>query len=119
MREPEQEPPYDTDRDTLERECEITFVRGSGPGGQHRNKRETGIRLVHPPSGVELMATERRERERNKELAFERLVARLDELNEVPVERVPTRIPRREKSRRLDAKRKAADRRRQRNVPDW
>ncbi|KAI9200108.1 hypothetical protein LWI28_002904 [Acer negundo] len=26
--------------------------KSSGPGGQHRNKRESGVRLKHKPSGI-------------------------------------------------------------------
>ena len=119
-RTPESDPPYPTDRARLEREAEISFIKASGPGGQHRNKRETGVRLVHPPSGVEITATERRERERNRELAFERLIERLEELNVVPVERVATRVPRRTKRKRLQEKRRASERRSNRKVPkDW
>ncbi|MFT5433922.1 MAG: ribosome-associated protein [Myxococcota bacterium] len=116
-RAPEAEPPYSTDRSALERESVVTFVRASGPGGQHRNKRETGIRLVHPKSGVEIVATERRERERNRDLAFERLIERIKALNFVPTKRRPTRIPRREKRRRLTGKRRAAERRDDRKIP--
>jgi protein subunit release factor B len=36
------------------READIneTFVRGSGPGGQHVNKTATCVMLVHQPSGI-------------------------------------------------------------------
>ena len=40
-------PTHATDLDALIRDCDLSFVRDSGPGGQHRNKRETGVRLVH------------------------------------------------------------------------
>jgi protein subunit release factor A len=102
------EPPYDTDREALERDTEVEFVKGSGPGGQHRNKRETGVRLRHIPSGVVAMATERRSQARNRELAFERLAERLAELNEVPTERVETAPTRASRVRRLSEKRKLA-----------
>ncbi len=51
--------------------------RGSGPGGQHRNKTETGVRVVHVPTGTSVRIDSGRSRERNRELAFSTLLARL------------------------------------------
>ena len=113
-------PPYALSLDILEEEVELEFLKGSGPGGQHRNKRETGVRLRHPPSGVTVMATERRSQLRNRELAFERLISRLSELNHVRKHRVPTRTPRSAKRKRLDNKRKQSTRKQLRKPPkDW
>lgn len=110
MSESPSPPVWPTDRETLEVECEITFVKASGPGGQHRNKRETGVRLVHPPSGTVVMATERRSQARNRELAFQRMAARLADLNYVDPERVPTRVPRAAKRKRLAVKKQVSAR---------
>ena len=52
----------------------IQTFRGSGAGGQHRNKRNTGIRIIHPESGAKGEATEERSQKMNKEMAFKRLV---------------------------------------------
>jgi len=57
--------------------CEITFGRGSGPGGQHRNKVESGVRIVHLETGVESRATERREQRVNRSKAIFRLRMKL------------------------------------------
>ncbi|MDP7246941.1 MAG: peptide chain release factor-like protein, partial [Planctomycetota bacterium] len=65
---------WPTDRETLERESQVSFFRSGGPGGQHRNKVETAVRIVHPPSGVTVTATERRSQFENRELAWERLI---------------------------------------------
>lgn len=54
-------------------ECEIRFLRRSGPGGQHRNKVETAVRLSHRPTGVEAQASERRQQAENRAVALERL----------------------------------------------
>jgi peptide chain release factor 1 len=54
-----------------------SFVRSSGPGGQHRNKSHTGVRLVHIPTGITAEATESRSQHRNRTVARERLMARL------------------------------------------
>jgi len=85
-------------------------------GGQHRNKTETGVRLHHAPSGVIVTATERRSRIANLEAAWERLRARLAQLNVVPKKRHATKPTRGSKERRLvgkahDAVRKQARRR--------
>jgi hypothetical protein len=54
-------------------ECEVRRQRRSGPGGQHRNKVETGIFLRHRPTGIEVSATERRGQEANRLVAIHRL----------------------------------------------
>jgi len=54
-------------------ECEVQAHRVRGPGGQHRNKVETAIRLVHRPSGLVVTGTERRSQSENKAAALRRL----------------------------------------------
>lgn len=99
-------PIYATDLESLEKLCIVEFVRGTGPGGQHKNKRYTGIRLIHPPSGVTVMATERRSQARNRELAFERIIERLTAMNHRPRQRKKTRTPRSVVRRRLEGKKR-------------
>ncbi len=54
-------------------ECDVKFVRRSGPGGQHRNKVSTGVVLVHRPTGVKAEAAERRSQAENRAVALFRL----------------------------------------------
>ena len=54
-------------------ECDVKFVRRSGPGGQHRNKVSTGVVLVHRPTGVKAEAAERRSQAENRAAALFRL----------------------------------------------
>ena len=101
---PQSPPPYHTDRPLLEREVEVDVFRASGPGGQHVNKTESALRLTHPPSGVVVVAQDSSSQHRNRDIAFERLIERLEKLNYVPKRRVPTRPTRASKERRIQAK---------------
>ena len=57
----------------LLRDCEIRQTRGSGPGGQHRNKVSTMLVIRHRPSGLVGQAGERRSQQANREQAIRRL----------------------------------------------
>ena len=107
---------YPTDRDSLERDCDLEFFIASGPGGQHRNKVETGVRLTHRPSGIVVTATERRSQHANREAAFERMAARLEEMQQVSTPRKPTRPTAASRERRLEAKRRTAIQKKQRAI---
>lgn len=96
--------------DALAAECEETFFVGGGPGGQHRNKSETAVRLVHAPTGVTVTATERRSQAQNRAAALERLRARLHALAARPRPRRATRPTRGSKERRLAEKRHRGER---------
>ena len=54
-------------------ECEVHRHRAGGPGGQHRNKVSSAIRLCHKPSGLVAVATESRLQNENKLRAVKRL----------------------------------------------
>ncbi len=97
---------YPTDRDSLERDSDVEYFIASGPGGQHRNKVETGVRLVHRPSGISVTATERRSQHANREVAFERMAQRLQERQQVKKPRRKTRPTVASRVRRLEAKRR-------------
>ena len=51
--------------DELLADCRVDRTRGSGPGGQHRNKTETAIVITHLPTGVRGEASERRSQAEN------------------------------------------------------
>jgi hypothetical protein len=59
--------------DRLHAECEVRFLRRSGPGGQHRNKVSTAVALHHLPTGVKAEASERRSQAENLAVALFRL----------------------------------------------
>ncbi|MBA4029727.1 MAG: peptide chain release factor-like protein [Planctomyces sp.] len=61
----------------LLKECSVRRQKRSGPGGQHRNKVETGVFLKHEPTGIEAHATERRSQLENQSKAVKRLRVQL------------------------------------------
>ena len=58
-------------------QCEVKRTRGSGPGGQHRNKVETAIVITHLATGICGEASERRSQEQNRAQAILRLRVKL------------------------------------------
>ncbi len=62
-----------------EEDLEEQFVQGGGPGGQKINKTSNCVRLLHRPTGLVVACQESRSRDRNRELARERLCAILEE----------------------------------------
>lgn len=91
-------------------DCEESFFVGGGPGGQHRNKTASAVRLVHRPTGVTVTATERRSQAQNRSAAVERLRAALAPLARRPKVRRATRPTRASKERRLTEKRHLSQR---------
>jgi hypothetical protein len=59
--------------DDLLRQCDETRTRRGGPGGQHRNKVETAVVLVHRQTGLSAEASERRSQAENRRAALWRL----------------------------------------------
>ncbi|KAK4570606.1 hypothetical protein RGQ29_029465 [Quercus rubra] len=57
----------------LMRECEMDTFKASGPGGQHRNKRESAVRVKHIPTGLIAQAVEDRSQHMNRASALARL----------------------------------------------
>ncbi len=93
------------DDDALLAQCEVQAHRASGPGGQHRNKAETAVRLVHAPSGVTAEGKDERSRTQNLRIALARLREKLARRAYRPPPRRPTRPSRAAKQRRVEAKR--------------
>lgn len=95
-------------------DCEETFFTAGGPGGQHRNKTESGVRLVHRPTGVHVTATERRSQAQNRSAALARLRGRLEALARRPRPRRATEPTRGSRERRLREKKRRGERKAER-----
>ncbi|MBM4125037.1 MAG: peptide chain release factor-like protein [Nitrospira sp.] len=101
----------------MARDVVVETCRAGGPGGQHRNVTDSAVRLWHVPSGVQVVANESRSQHRNRAVAFERLIEKLERLNKVPVRRVPTRRTRGAVERRLAEKKRRQTIKRRREPP--
>ena len=64
--------------ETVDRkDLRIDFYRGSGPGGQHKNKTDSACRITHLPTGISAKCEDERKQSQNKKRAFQRLAEKL------------------------------------------
>jgi hypothetical protein len=57
----------------LLRQCRTDVFRGTGPGGQKRNRTESAVRLTHSRTGVTAGCDETRSQHLNRQLALRKL----------------------------------------------
>jgi ribosome-associated protein len=117
-------------------EIELKASRSSGPGGQHANVTASRVEAVFDVEAssaltdaqrqrllerlgprVSAIAQDARGQARNRELALQRLAAKLAEGLREPKKRRPTRPSRAAKERRLEQKRRSGERKRTRRRP--
>ncbi|HWO46644.1 MAG TPA: alternative ribosome rescue aminoacyl-tRNA hydrolase ArfB [Solirubrobacterales bacterium] len=117
-------------------EIELRTSRSSGPGGQHANVTASRVEAVFDVEAsasldeaqrarllerlgplVTAVAQDGRSQARNRELALERLAAKIAGGLRVPRRRRPTKPTRASRRRRLEQKRQAAEKKRNRRRP--
>jgi peptide chain release factor 1 len=64
-------------QDVTKKDLRIDKYRGSGAGGQNKNKRDTAIRITHLPTGIIATGEDQRTQGQNLKNAFRRLAAKL------------------------------------------
>ena len=118
-------------------EVTYRYSRSSGPGGQHAQKSETRVEAVFDVEASQALtdtqkrrviskvgpvlraiAQDERSQLRNRELAIDRLVARLAEALRVERKRVPTKPSRAAREKRLETKKRRSATKRLRRVGD-
>lgn len=55
------------------KDFDIQTFRSGGKGGQNQNARDTGVRIIHPPSGARGESREHRTQLQNRKAAFQRM----------------------------------------------
>jgi peptide chain release factor 2 len=70
------------DIEIREEDIEVTAHRSSGAGGQHINKTDSAIRIVHKPTGIVVGCQTERSQLQNKETALRMLKSKLAEIKE-------------------------------------
>lgn len=95
---------YTTDLLKLKKEVKIEFYKSSGPGGQHKNKTETAVRIRHIPSGIVVTCSDTRSQAQNRHKALQRLSERLAKLNRPKKRRIKTKPTRSSHEKRLQEK---------------
>jgi ribosome-associated protein len=117
-------------------EIELRTSRSSGPGGQHANVTASRVEAVFDVDAsrslddeqkrrisarlgpvVRTVAQDTRSQTRNRELALERMRARLESALIVPKQRRATRPPGASRRRRLEGKRRRGEVKRMRRPP--
>jgi len=131
-------------KEKILKEISFTAVRSGGPGGQHANKVSSKVVLVFdiPSSEAisleecevlleklegrlnsrkELILTcdESRSQHKNKDIVTNRFLALLEASLKKPKKRVPTKVSRTEKARRIEAKKKRGQKKSLRQKPKW
>lgn len=118
-------------------EIELRTSRSSGPGGQHANVTASRVEAVFDVAAsaaldearrarllerlgpvVTAVAQDARGQARNRQLALDRLAAKLAAGLRRPKRRRPTRPSRAARMRRIEAKRRRSERKRQRRKPE-
>ena len=105
--------------DDLFAQCDFEAFRASGKGGQHINKTDSAVRLLHHPTGIVVMSQESRSQWQNRLRCLEKLRKKVAVLNIVVIPRKATRKPKSAKRKNLIAKTQHSEKKKLRSSKNW
>jgi ribosome-associated protein len=86
--------------------CEVQTFKSSGKGGQHVNKTESAVRLVHIPTGITVTCSRERSQYLNKMECLEKLREKLEKKGRKTAPRLKTKVSAAAKKKRRVSKEK-------------
>ena len=92
------------EEEKLLHECEVQSFKASGKGGQHVQKTESAVRLIHIPTGIVVTSQQERSQYLNKKICLEKLQKKLAERLKKRKKRIPTKKPKAAKEKVLKEK---------------
>jgi protein subunit release factor B len=107
-----------TDEELLDH-CEIQTFRSSGKGGQHVNKTESAVRLVHITSGITVTCSRERSQYLNKMECLVKLREKLEKKGRKAVPRLKTKVPLAAKKKRRASKEKKSSKKEMRRTKEF
>jgi len=84
----------------------IEYFKSSGPGGQHKNKKFTAVRITHLPTNITAIGSEQRSQLQNKQIALERLREKIKRLTRKKKKRIPVKMPKALREKILESKKR-------------
>ena len=88
------------------KDLKIEYFKSSGPGGQHKNKKFTAVKIIHMPTKVSAVASEQRSQSQNRQIALQRLRSKVARLTKRKKKRIPVKLPKRIKEKILESKKR-------------
>ena len=131
------------ERTAIEKELDFKAIRSSGAGGQHVNKTSSKVELTFDVESSQVLDNDQktlivenlssritndghlilqcgdtRSQHKNKSLVIERFFEIINEALEIPEERIPTKVPKAVKKKRLKNKRIKSEKKANRKPPE-
>ncbi|KAL2217096.1 RF-1 domain-containing protein [Thermoascus aurantiacus ATCC 26904] len=98
-----------------EDEIEVSYIKGSGPGGQKINKTNSAVQMIHKPTGVVVKCQATRSRSQNHKIAMEILAEKVEALEKGDQSRLAIKA---ERARKKKASRMKKSRRKYRALEE-